>query len=559
MDYEKAIKEKKSERSDLHKRMDDDADLVNLAQYELKGVDDRKTPDALSVTLNDPAVFAANVESALGSAVEQITVESEDEKLDTAYIEDAVRAGFSAANFRLMKQGRYSLNPYFDQSLCRRGRGAARCLFRIVKDSLIADITPWDPRYVYYDMGVDGLSWAAYETTRTKAQILAEYPEVAIRGKTATVIDVWDAEHNEIWIDGKKHKEQRHSYGYPPIAIQLVPMGSMLVEDEGNKYEGESIFFLIRDLIPELNRLVSIIQTLNQRSLDPAYLYKSKEGKTATPPDAKAMTAPGSVTSIDVSESVDPVLIGQLRQQAWLAHSAIETRIQRGSLSNFEYGTFTQPMSAVALITIGEGRDQVFLPRLGARGFLNQQLAYMLIDQITKTGERSVEIGERGHKRTFEVSKLQGEYDIEFKYFVKSPKIDLARYSMAAAAGDLISEKTKRREILQLEDPEGEERLLAWQNAGRLSPLIEMHRTIMSLLDMAERGDEDAEVEAEILARQMGLTLEQIARGELPETLKQKPTEEKPTQPQPLMPLFGKETSSAKKAAELQGTPRGEE
>jgi len=78
MDYKKAVKEKKDElqASGLTQRMDADADLVNLSKYTLKDAGNKKLPNAVSVTLNDPAVFAANVESSLGNAVERIAVES---------------------------------------------------------------------------------------------------------------------------------------------------------------------------------------------------------------------------------------------------------------------------------------------------------------------------------------------------------------------------------------------------------------------------------------------------------------------------------------------------
>lgn len=558
-DYKKLVEEKKAELSGLHGRMDADRQLVELAKYALKDVNDKDVPNSISVTLNDPAVFAANVESSLGKATEQVVAESDDKNLDTAYIEDLVRASFASANSRLVKQGRFPLNPFFDQQMCRRGRGAARCLFRMNKKTgqLITDIVPWDSRYVYYAMGTDGFDWVAYETTRSKDLILAEYPEADIKDEEAIVLDVWDKEKNHVWISEAQIKEQKHPYGYPPVVFQIVPMGSMLADKGSLTYQGESIFFLIRDLVPELNRLVSIIQSLNMKALDNALLWKSQAGIEATPPAHKDLTTPGSVTAADIQGGAEPVNYGELKRSAYLLHSMIETRIQRGSLSSIDLGTLNFQLSAVALIEIGEGRDQVFLPRLGARGLLNQQLAEMIIDQIIKTGATSVEIGTRGHKRTFDVRKLQGEYEVAFKYFIKSPKLDVARFSMAAAAGNLISDKTKRRDILQQEDPDGEELQLRWEEAERLSPAIKMNRTIQALIDMAKRGDKHAEFEAELMSAEMGVNLKQMLAGEV----KQQPKPEGAEKPKPLVPLFGggKGGGSAKRAAELQATPRAEE
>jgi len=558
MDYKKAVEDKKTELSSLHSRMDEDRKLVELSKYTLKDVNDKSVPDSISVTLNDPAVFATNVEASLGNATEQIVVDSNSKQLDTAYIEDVVRASLASANSRLIKGGRFPLNPVFDQQMCRRGRGAARCLFRIDKNTgeLITDIVPWDSRYVYYAMGADGLLWAAYETTRSRDLILAKYPKADVKDETAEVLDIWSKEHNEVWIGEDMVLEQKHPCGYVPVCLQLVPMGSMLADKDSLAHQGESIFFLIRDLLPEMNRLVSIIQNLNMLSFDNALLWKSEEGTQATPPSHKDLTKPGGVTATDIGGGAEPVNYGELKRSAYLLHSMIETRIQRGSLSSIDLGTLSFQLSAVALIEIGEGRDQVFLPRLGARGLLNQQLAEMIIDQILKTGETSVEIGSRGHKRTFDTRKLQGEYEVAFKYFIKSPKIDVARFSMAAAAGNLVSDKFKTENILRLEDPEGDDRQKRWEEAERLSPAIKMRRDIKALLEMADRGDKDAEAEAKLLADALGVTIEQMLSGRA----EQLPKPEEAEKPQPLVPLFGKggTPTSAEKAAELKAKPRAE-
>jgi len=554
MDYLKAIEQKKGELSALHGRMDADKDLVNLAKYALKDVNEKNVPNAISVTLNDPAVFAANVESSLGKATEQVVVESDDKKLDTSYIEELVRAALASANSRLTKRGKFPLNPFFDQQMCRRGRGAARCLFRMDKTGqLVTDIVPWDTRYVYYAMGPDGLAWAAYETTRSKDSILADYPKAEITEDFSVVLDVWDKEHNEVFIAEKLAKEWKHPHGFTPVVLQVVPMGSMLADKDSLAHQGESIFFLIRDLVPELNRLVSIIQSLNMKALDNALLWTSKEGIEATPPSHKDLTSPGRVTSADIGGGAEPVNYGEIKRSAYLLHSMIETRVQRGSLSSIDLGTLDFQLSAVALVEIGEGRDQVFLPRLGARGLLNQQLADMMIDQIIKTGATSVEIGTRGHKRTFDARKLQGEYEVSFKYFIKSPKVDVARFSMAAAAGNLIPEKAKRRDILQREDPEEDERQLRWEEAESLSPAIKMDRTIRGLLEMAERGDESAGFEAELMSAEMGVNLQQMLSG----NVEQQPKPEEAKKPQPMVPMFG--GGSARKAAEMKASPRAEE
>ena len=237
----------------------------------------------------------------------------------------------------------------------------------------------------------------------------------------------------------------------------------------------------------------------------------------------------------------------------------IETRIQRGSLSNLDLGIMgNQPWSAIALIEIGEGRDQIFLPRLGARGLLKQDIAEMFTRQVIDIGG-SVKLGTRGHKRTFEIGKLQGEYETTYKYYVKSPKIDVARLSMAGPAERYYDLKTILSDILQAEDPEGIIRKRYYDMAEKVSPVILRTRIIKALI---EEGDEDSEYEAQLMSAEMGMSVEQIMAGEVakePEITKPPGAGEGMAG---ILPMFarGGGKTSAKKAAEVEATPReGEE
>ena len=302
----------------------------------------------------------------------------------------------------------------------------------------------------------------------------------------------------------------------------------MLADTDSLEHQGESIFFLIRHVIPELNRLISIMQTLNLTSVKPPIQERAKDGRTTTPRDYEDVTGIGSSSVVDAEGGITRIDFGDAQRSANIAYGMMDKAMQEGSLSSFDLGTFTQPMSAIALIEIGEGRDQIFLPRLAAKELLNVQLAEMFTAQVLQIGG-SIELGTKGHKRTFETSKLEGEYETTYKYFVKSPAIDAGRYSVAAAAGNLISTKTKREDILQLQDPDGEGRQLRWEEAERISPTIKMHRTIKTLIEL----DEDAE--AKLLLGELGVTLKQMLSGEITQIPKPAPEQE----PKQVVPMFG--------------------
>jgi len=530
MDYMQKVKDKQAEQAGLLKRWKADEELLYLEKYIMKDASGKNVPDIVNVTLNRPAVFAANIIAALGATSEQRVVESEDKNLDTAYIEDFQQRAFAAANHRRRIQDKILLNPFFDTQFCIRGRGAARCLFQMVKGILVPDISPWDARYVTYEIGEEGLEWAAYETTRTKAMIEAEYPDLAtIPGKEAKVLDVWDTDHNEIWIAGKKVKEQSHHFGFCPVVIQIVPLGygSILLGTDQMKNEGESIFFLMRDVNSELNRIASINQTLNLKTVKPPTKQKKRGGGKPSPyEDIMAM---GANTVMEPEEDIQTIDFGDAQRSTDMGYRMFDTAVKEGSLSSADLGLIgSPPASGIRAIIAGENKDQIIHPRLEAKGLINQQLAEMFTRQVILIGG-SVELGVPGHKRTFETSKLEGEYETTYKYTAKSPVTDAGLYSLAAAAGDSLSKKYKRENIYQLQDPDGEENQLRWEEAERLSPAIKMRRTIKTLIDMGE------EEEAELMSDEMGVNLEQMLRGEMA----QQPKPEKVKEPTQVMPLWG--------------------
>ncbi len=549
-DYFKLVQEQKgnpdigqhpglrTNQSPLDKRMQEDVDLLYLAKYVLSDSDPKAVPDIVNITLNRPAVFFANVTSALGNARQQTIVEAEDKSVDTNFVEQFLNAAQASADRRLRKRGLMLLNPFADIQSCARGRTARRVLLSQDKETGegIVNISPWDGRYVYHEQGEDGLNWGAYETIRSKDDVLAEYGEsvaIKVNNSEAAALDVWDKKVNEIWIAGEKVSEVENIYGFCPVVLQVVSLGygRALLDRNWQLHDGESIFFMIRDIVPEVNRLVSILQTLNMNELKAALQYMNPDGTDQDePPDRPGM---GDVISTGKGK-IEPIHLGEAREAARMLYNIMEKAFQEGSYTDIDIGNVRQPFSAVALITIGESKDIVHMPRLAMKENLNVDTAEMLIRQALQIGG-SIDLGTPGHKKAFATSKLMGEYDIHYKYFIKSPKIDIARMSLADAASKWYPRRYQYEHVLQVEDPDGLLRDWRSEQAELMSPGIRMHRTIMSLLDRAEeQNDENASREAQILASEMGMSIDQVLRGEVmpPEMEDVKPT-------QSALPLLG--------------------
>jgi len=561
MNYLERITDKERQLSALIKRMDEDVLLYYLSPYKM--MDDtgkKRISGSVSVTLNRTGVLAWNVIAGMGRASEQVIVESEGKRVDTHYVEDFVKAAFASANAQRVARGGWPLNPYADEQVCIRGGCARKVLFQDNEKGIFTpEITPWDIRYVTYEVGGEGLEWAAYKTLRSKELVEAEYANipklgggtrsVTVSGKEAEVIDVWDREHNEVWIDKKLEFEQPHSFGFCPVVIEKVTLGSMLADRNSLSHGGESIFFLIRGIAPELNRLASIMQTLNLLSVKGPQQYSPGGGAPGETPEYDEALSPGAMTNVGTGGRIGPIDFGDAQASAQIAYAQLEKAAEQGSLSSFDLGTFTQQMSAVALVQIGEGRDQVFAPRLDTKARHNVATANMAIEQTIQTGH-GVELGTRGHKRLFDIGKLEGEYEISYKYFPKSPTEDIARFIMADHASRWLSDEDIAKDILRREDPAGDRRRKLVDKASLLSPTVMRYEVIQALLDMAEAGDEDAEKKAKIMTAEIGMTIGQVMQGGIPQA---------ETRPESMLPLLapgGK--SSAKKAAELQGLPRPE-
>lgn len=532
IDYNALVKIKEEEQSSLDTRYDNDKDLLYLRKYTMMDADGKNAvPDIVNVTLNIPGRFAHDVIARLGSAKEQTIVETEDKNLDTTYIEDFQKAGFGAANAMLGLQGKFELNPWWDFHSSIRGSAAARCLFRMGKGKegkkvLISDIATWDRKYVTYAIGGEGLDWGAYKTKRTKDAIEAESWAIemgfTIAAKEAEVLDVWSTEHNEVWVEGRKIFEQPHEFGFCPIVIRTVVLGSMLADEDSLEHQGESVFFLIRDAIPELNRLVSIMQTLNLKTVKPPVGWASKDGKQISPEYEDAMSM-GAITQQESGGGVTPINFGDAQRSAQLAFAIMNEAIAEATIASSGLAVIeSPPASGVRAMVAGENIDQLLSPRLGLKAAMNQGLADMFTAQVIQIGG-SVELGTPGHKRMFQTSKLDGQYETFYKYTIKSVSVDAGRASLAAAYGDDLSWRTKAESIYQLEDVDGEERRRHLQEAEALSPAIKMSRIIDDLIE------EDRSFEAELLTEEMGVNLQQMLAGDVGQQPKPEKIDE-PTQ-----------------------------
>ena len=519
--YLEKIREKDVEFTELDRRMREDTDLLYLRKYVMMDKDGKNPiPDVINATLNKPAVLAANVISSLGSVKQQLIVNTDNAKLDTTKIEEIIQACMDMANARNRKLKEPNINSAADVGLSIRGRHFRRVMFRMEDGLLVPDVMAWDGRYVRYEVAPDGTGykWASIASLLSRSKIEEKYG-INVKGQTEMCYEVLDKDHQEMWVGNRVVRETPHPYDHTPVTGGIVSLGygDSLLDPQRAKHEGESIFFLIRDIVPQLNMLLTILETLNFLSIKPPYNYKNKQGGDATPPNYEDAVAPGAVTSGDLGGGLEPIQLADATRAAQQIYGMLEKAVQEGGYTDIDVGNVSQPFSAVALVTIGESKDQVYLPRLAAKEWLNIDTAEMIVKQLKQIGG-VLDLGGQGHSKKYSTSLLDGEYSIDYKYFVKSPKVDVARIAMAQQARPFYPLSYIWKEVLQVEDVRGMEEDWYSEQAELLDPNIRTHRTIMRLLAKAEEEDnEEASWEAMILAAGMGMRLAQAQMGNMPE------------------------------------------
>ena len=544
----KDVKRIELARDDLYKRMDADKNLAALSPYALTDKQGKPVSGMINITLNLPALFSAHVKAALLRAVEDVVASGigRDDDVNSP-VEKFVRAGWRAADMRLAARDESLTSPFLADQVDLRGRGAFRVTWHKKDRVVIPDILPIDTRHFTYEMGSEGLLWGAYKTKRSGRELLDEYPQAAQKArvketdKEIPFVDLWDGDQNVRYANGKEIQADKNQHGYPPFVVRHVPMGLLTRDDDAMVREGESIFYLIRTLVPELNRLATIMQTQNMSGVKPAREYASKEGVDAEP--AEEADVMGTTTPIDIGGGYGLLDMPDITNSGRLMHQVLTRLIQAGSLSMTDYGNLTFPLSAVALIELGESQSEVFAPRLGTFGLIKQAASEMFIEQAQRLGVSQIELGTRGHKQKFKVSKLEGDYDLDFTYDPTDPATDIARMNFADVARAWLDDDTIVRTILKMKDPAEIKRKRLNEEVERLSPVIKLYRHAQALLK------EGRTLEAKILADQLDITMDQLASGNLT------PEEEKgrPTQParNMLQPVEGTRAGSNQRAEQL--------
>ncbi len=490
----------------LWSRYDNDRILYDLEAYVMKQIDGAVMPKVVNVTLNAPQTFADKVISVVSGAISQIVVEGDSLKeKQPSIIENCLTDVFAAADERLSQVEYPLLNTFHAAQFTLRGKSSMRIALRMQGDEIVPDIVPFDSRYLSYDATFDQLRWFSALLRRNVGDILEQYPKAAIdKTKTEEILrDLWTGKEEITYINDAEVSRKPHPYGYPPAVTQICNRGSFLMDDVSMVRHGESAYAANRGLYGELNRVASILATLALGAVKPALQKQVVDESTAVAPGEGR--TPGVATVVPVTKGYEFLALptADMNRAVQTYWSILQSYVQQGSISMTEYGNVTFPLSAVALKGLAAKNDSIYLPEIQAMAMLYQKASRMIVRQLIDIGV-PIKVSVGGMRKVYDPSDLEGEYKIGFKFYSISPEEEIANYSIGAAARSLgLSQDSIFRNILKLQDPEGEMRKRASEDAEGMDIAIKLYRQGHRLIDSEDY------LEAELTLQALERVLEQ--------------------------------------------------
>lgn len=532
------IKNREKELKPLYDRMDEDERriLSDDNPYRMTYLNDptKVVDGVVNVTMNYASTTIDDLATLILNATMQTVIEGFKNKRELNAKEKKVVESYLDLNYEiaddfLTRRGEQKLMSWVARHICERGWIVSRYKAFIDTDgTYIPDLENWDARYAAHEYGGRDLSWASYRSWRSGLDIRKDYPEAPVSedAKNIEVVTFFDDTVQEVWIDGieidpqtrqmtgkKAYPEDRkHNFGYVPVVIQACPTGPMYRGRDYIKHEGESAIWLDRMLFEELNRVVSIEQTMGMLAIKAGYTIEKQLGD----PKIEYPNIPGQVQPIPVGRKLELVEQPDFNVGARQGRADILDALKQGG-RNIDVGNITQSFSAVAIAAIEELRRKALIPRLDGVSMYKQQLSAKMIKQhLFLLGKKKFngELSLPGKSRTFSKEDLNGDYSIRYKMMSKSKEVEIANLAIANAAVSIgIPKKVWVRDILMAQNPEEILAQMDNEKAEAADPVIAMIRMAHSMIDEAvELSEETKEaklIEAYMLGKQAVMILTQ--------------------------------------------------
>jgi hypothetical protein len=518
-----AVKEKEGDLDALRTRMNEDLDLLTLVEYDsVKGYE--------SYTSSAPRNFFDKVTDGLNrSALTiQIKLPEDAKERDTRNASQGelfLHGALSEIDRSLIARGEPTLRETMGFYIDLRGWYALRLLVYVPKNEKVVrfDGQPWDPLHVTWEMGSNGLLWAAYKTVISKNQAKDEYG-IDIEGTEVEKIDFFDQCNNAIIIGDTWAKEpEEHDIGHVPVLIGAVGSMPTLQPSPGTRngsarpvdslleFRGDSVWTASRGLYEPHNKYVSQLMDIQKRAVVGSLVHQTKDGVKKIEGDPYESW---QVIPIAEGESIEPLQLPTAPPETAAILGLINADIQQSTLPYpLAYGGTNEAMSGRALSMLEDATRSVYSPRSGALARVYSWGCEELLMQYNKKIDKPATL--RGFKDDvfFEVKaepkKIDPNWYVSVLVEPRMPRDREAEIGMALAATQrrgpddipLVSKDTAREIYMRLRDPRAEEDK-ALAEMGKGMPPIMAAKIAAALKRKGE--DELAELVMTFVSDQMG-------------------------------------------------------
>jgi len=484
----------------LRDRMDRDYELWLLEEYDAG--DDFK-----SFTSNAPRTYARKVQSILTSSRLNIRVPHDESFRDQRERNDnKERFAFGilkANDARLMRKGEQKFHDQMSWWIPMRGWYAGRAVLNKRKDgTTYADITPWDPRHVYWGMGGDGLDWICYKVRRTRSELESQY-RVDLSGhgmdagETIEIFDYYDEEINAVCTRNMMLKKpSKHGLSRVPAFVGAVgptPMVQSYTTDDrmwstsnGFADYGESIFQDNREIFKHTNEIMSIYLELVSRTRQGGYTLTSRDGSKTL--DENPFVE-GSEVPLAEGDRLELLPLPEMTKDAAGLLSLVTGESQRGGLPHILYGETPFSLSGYAMNTLRQSIFGILQPLLVAFQNCYEQTLDILVDHYLTNQYEVMDLAGYDSKSYFSQiitpESMVGLPPFDIEVIPDVPQDEMAKVQMAQMMRDgqvpLMSDRDIHEKILEVRDTGALQDRINEQLAERMLPMAQIYNLMVSL------------------------------------------------------------------------------
>ena len=459
---------------DLRKRMDDDLLLYYLDEFTLRDSKGKKMEKVKSITLNDPRTYADTVIHTLGTATRNLDVFDIDPSKHRQ-LEHVYKQSFDHNDDKLALVGIEPFRFGMEWFICLRGWIAASCLTYRDGKKWSPNYVSLDPRWMEWDYDTKGMVRVKDEFRMTAEQAQEEFGYDSPKGKDVSIERIWTRDDWSVGIKGNdEHKKSiPHNLGRCPVTVIPAPTQPLLISSGallGNlRYQGESIYAADRKIYYYLNEVASVWATLNMMQFLAPMIYVSSKGSNEIEISPYCI---GAIVQIDLEEKLLEMPTKEMTISAQALFQQLLGNAQRGSLSRVHYGEVSHDLSYLAIAQLGDAQKQVFEPRFKAISRMYKWITQTQKDQIVKGGYRT---DIEGDYLEFDEKLFEERFSVLVNFKARSAEQKIADMEVGARARALgLSKKTTFKEIMGMEDADGEISLAETERAHEIIPELEL-------------------------------------------------------------------------------------